>query len=463
MLQSKRWVTRVREFGTTLDPAWRFALSAYLVVRIAFSVWSLIIFLLFPTVLQNPDLFGAPVLAVFGLATSERFTYSRQIDGTTLAFRVGEPGYVVETQTGSKWSLRDGRAVSGKYVGRTLGASPYSAEDVFPYHRAAVETNPLLALWQRFDTNWYLAIAERGYAGNDGSTVYFPLYPALIRIVGAIIGNRMLAALLVSNLALLGALVLLYRLSETLFFSAIAQRAVAYQLIFPTGFFLLTAYTESFFLFLALSVFAFAQQGRWFYASLFGAFAALTRLQGVLLIVPLGYMWWKWIEGTGQKREGKMRVGAALLVIPLATVAFLALTNLSLITAYEGQLHAQFVWPWENVGASVALLTSGRRSLIDGLNLLVTLGFGVMMIAVWRKLPREYALYALAMYLAPLFRMTTTQPLVSMLRYALVVFPVFMLWGVWGRNAWANRAIVYLSFPLQLYLSAQFVMWGWVG
>jgi hypothetical protein len=86
-----------------------------------------------------------------------------------------------------------------------------------------------------------------------------------------------------------------------------------------------------------------------------------------------------------------------------------------------------------------------------------------MVLAVWRVLPREYGLYALAMYLAPLFRMTTAQPLVSMDRYALAIFPVFVLWGVWGKHAWVNRAFVYLSFPLQLYLSAQFVLWGWVG
>jgi len=71
--------------------------------------------------------------------------------------------------------------------------------------------------------------------------------------------------------------------------------------------------------------------------------------------------------------------------------------------------------------------------------------------------------YALLMYLAPLFRMTTLQPLVSMDRYVLAVFPVFIWLGARGQNAWVNRAVVYLSFPLQLYLSAQFVLWGWVG
>jgi len=237
----------------------RFAFGAYLVARVAFSAWSLVIALLFPVVLQNLDLFGAPVLAVFDLASSERYVYSREMDGAMLTFRAGERGYVVDAQTGSNWSLRDGRAVSGKFVGRTLGASAYSVEEIFPYHGMAVEPNPLLALWQRFDTNWYLAIATRGYAA-DGSTVYFPLYPFLIRAVSAVIGNAMLAALLVSNLALIGVLVMLYRLTETLFDTASARRTVAYLFLFPTGFFLLAAYTESLFLLFVVGAFVFGQR-----------------------------------------------------------------------------------------------------------------------------------------------------------------------------------------------------------
>ncbi|MCX7840952.1 MAG: DUF3179 domain-containing protein [Anaerolineae bacterium] len=124
--------------------AWKFALGAYLIARVALSVWAFIIATLFPTVVQNLDLFGAPVLAVFDLTTGERYAYSREIDGTVLTFRTDEsfvlrlpssvlrpPSSVTDTQTGSVWSLREGRAVSGVYAGRALAASPYSVEDIF--------------------------------------------------------------------------------------------------------------------------------------------------------------------------------------------------------------------------------------------------------------------------------------------------------------------------------------------
>jgi hypothetical protein len=457
---------RLGERWRAFDPAWKFALGAYLIARVALSVWTLAIALLFPIVLQNLDLFGAPVMAVFDLASGEHYAYSRQVDDTVLTFRVGDPGFVTDAQTGSVWSLREGRAVSGKYAGRAFAESAYPAEEIFPYRGVAAEQNVLLSVWQRFDTSWYLKIAQRGYSSDDGSTVYFPLYPLFIHAVGAVVGNSLLAALLISNLSLIGALALLYRLSSALLDAPTARRAIAYWLLFPTAFFLMAAYTESLFLFLTLAVFDCARGNRWIIAALFGGLAALTRLQGALLVVPLAWMWWKSSRGVEEprsRREILCYTFCVLLVIPLATITFLAWTNLSLIENYVGELHARFVLPWDNLAASIALLAGGRASFIDGLNLLTTLGFGALLIAVWHALPHEYGLYALTMYLAPLFRMTTTQPFVSMDRYALAIFPVFMWLGARGQNAWLNRAVVYLAFPLQLYLSAQFVMWGWIG
>ncbi|MBI5304325.1 MAG: glycosyltransferase family 39 protein [Chloroflexi bacterium] len=444
-----------------LDPAWKFALGVFMAMRVALSAWAFVVSLLVPVVVQNLDLFGAPTLAVFDVQSSTRYVYSREVDGEVLTFRAGEPGTVVDAQTVSVWSLREGRAVRGVSAGRALNASPYTAEDIFPYRDVSPESNVWLAVWQRFDTNWFLAIAARGYA-SDGSTVYLPIYPLLIRIVTVLVGNAMLATLLVSNLALIGVLVLFYRLTAQLFDDASACRAVVYLLVFPTGFFLFAAYTESLFLFFTLAAFTFAQRNRWWLASLVAALAALTRLQGVLLIVPLLYLAWRSTQPATRITSYVLHF-LPLVLIPLAAATFLAFTNLSLITSYEGELHARFVTPWENVAAMLALFARGQASLVDMLNLFVTIGLVIMTVFVWRRMPRAYGLFVMLMFLAPLFRMTTTQPLVSMTRYALALFPMWMTWGAWGTNPWVNRTVLYLSFPLHLYLVAQFVLWGWVG
>lgn len=462
--------TFIKSRWQKLDSAWRFSIVVYLVARLALTVWGLSLAAIFPLVVSNVNLHGEPIVTAFDLRTGRAVVFSRLAEGKELHFRASLPN-LADVETGTIWDL-SGRALSGALSGSSLRASAYSEEEVFPYRGVARSQNILISVWQRFDSNWYLKIAQSAYA-DDGTAVYFPLYPFLIRALGTIfLGRDLFAAMIISNLALIGVLFLTYQITKDLIGEEYSKRTLGFCVLFPTAFFLFAPYTESLFLLFALASLREGIRGRWSLAGVFGALAALARLQGVLMIVPLAYLAWRDFRDRKPSKRAKSDVAkiafvfsrfAALLIIPLSTVVFLSFTNLALLNAYESQLHARFVFPWENLAAAIMLVASARASIIDILNLLVTLLFGVMFVLVWFKLPREFGLYSLTMYLAPLFRMTTEQPLVSMTRYALAIFPVFILWGRWGSNAWVSRLIVYLSLPLQLYLSAQFVMWGWVG
>lgn len=445
--------------------AWRWAIGVFLLARILYTGWSLVVLLLVPFVIQNLDLFGEPALTAFDLTTSERFVYARTVKGKPLTFQMQKQAQIVDAQTGSVWDLHEARAINGAYAGTLLARSGYGVKDLFPYRGVAASRVPVLAIWQRFDTNWFLKIAERGYSAEDGSTVYMPLYPLLIRVVGSLLfGNDLLAALLISNLAWVAVLYLIYRFTEDHFDEGAAKRALVYLALFPTAFFFLAAYTESLFLALAVGSLYAAHKDNLLWASLLGALAALTRLQGVMLLVPLAHIAWTQDGAPNFRTKGqRLQELLPLWLIPLATLGYLLYSNLSLLSSYEGELHARFVLPWENVWLSSALILEGRASVPDVANLVVTLLFGAMAIMVWRTMPRALGLYTVLMFLAPLFRMTTTQPLVSMTRYVLVLFPVFMLFGLWGKNGWVNRAMVYPSVLLSLYFSAQFWMWGWVA
>src|SRR5208337_1693973 len=57
----------------------------------------------------------------------------------------------------------------------------------------------LLGIWERFDTLWFLRIAEHGY-DRPMAVIFYPLYPAAIRLVSGLI-PAMAAALLVSTVA----------------------------------------------------------------------------------------------------------------------------------------------------------------------------------------------------------------------------------------------------------------------
>lgn len=450
---------KIPDLWRKIPPDWQFTLGGFFISRAALCLWSLVVLFTIPISFQNLDLFGEPVVTAFNLRTSERHVYSRNVDGTVLSFHLVNSGLMVDDQTGSLWLLEDGRAVDGDFSGHRLSAAAFSADDVFSYVGMAPAQNRLLALWQRFDANWYLKIATRGY-GPDGSTVYFPLFPLLIRGFSTFM-DPLLAGMMISNLALLGTLFLFHRLASRILDEVAAKRSLVYLLAFPTAFFLPAAYTESLFLFFVLAAFEALSGRRWLMSAVWSSLAALTRLQGVLIVIPLFYVLWQ--ESRNISWKSWISKGFILLLIPLATLSFLGYTSISLIETYESTLNARFVLPWENIWAALSLLASGRGVWIDALNLVVTLFLIGMMFATWKKLPGEYVLYSALMLLAPLLRMTTTQPLVSMARYALVIFPVFLVLGVWGENRWAHRAILYGSILLQMYLSAQFFLWGWVG
>ena len=317
-----------------------------------------------------------------------------------------------------------------------------------------------LGVWQRFDTLWYLKIATHGYSLEDGSTVYFPLYPLLIRAGGKILlGNHLLAALVISNLAYIGLLFYLYRLTTLLLGEETARRTVVYLAIFPTAFFFLVGYTESLFLLFTLAAFWYAHRKRWWLAGVLGFLASLTRLQGLVLILPLLYFY---LERERQVRPALL----AFLLIPLGSASFTLYQNslgASLFDVYQSHLHAQFVLPWDNIIATVQKILSPEGAFINVVNLIVTLVFLTMTVISFREMPLAYSLYMALTIFVLLLRRTTAQPLVSMSRYVLTLFPAFIIWGRWGRNPWVNRLIIYPSIALLIYLCGQFATWGWVA
>jgi hypothetical protein len=324
----------------------------------------------------------------------------------------------------------------------------------------------LLGVWQRFDALWYIRIATQGYAAHDGSTVYFPLYPALIRLLGKVLmDNYLIAALIISNLAYIGALYCLHRLTEAQFGRASARRSAVYLAIFPTAFFFLAPYTESLFLLLTLAAFLCAYRQRWWLAGALGFLSSLTRLQGVVLIAPLLYIYLR-DRGFRVSRLDLKIVGP--MIIPLGALLYMGYQYLiigaqPLVATYQAHLYAQFVWPWDNVLATCQKILSPDGTFVNVLNLTVTGVFLGMTILSCRKLPGEYGIYMAIAMIVLMLRRTTLQPLVSMSRYVLMLFPAFMLWGHWGRNPRIQRLVVYPSVALLLYLSGQFAIWGWVA
>ena len=163
-----------------------------------------------------------------------------------------------------------------------------------PYH---IKPDQLLldVFGSRWDTGFYLSIAEEGYQ-VDGvpfpSVAFFPLLPLLIRAFNLLTGDTLVAGLLVTNLALVAACLLFYRLVYDEFGAETAGRAVWYFLIFPSSFFGSAIYSESLFLLCAIGALYLFRKGLWESAAMLGVLSAMTRFMGLLVAPLLLIEWW---------------------------------------------------------------------------------------------------------------------------------------------------------------------------
>lgn len=343
-----------------------------------------------------------------------------------------------------------------------------SPDPIFrPYLGVSPTANPWLAVWQRWDVLHYQAIAERGYAAF--STAWFtpPLYPWLMRLVAYLVGDTLLAGILLSALFYALGLVFFYWLAQyELREERLAQRAVAYLALFPTSFFFFAPYTESLFLLGSVAFLLALRQRRWLAAGLWGSLAVASRLVGAVILLPAAWsLWHEW------RRGHRPIAGWPALVLPLlAALAFPLYAHFGLgesvwapFLAQTERFHGGFTWLGFPLIAAVRQVVLGEMPLPNLLDLAFTLFFVVCAFLVWKRLPRLYGVYYVGFLVLYLSRMAAIYPLLSMPRYVLALWPIFLALAQQGEDRRVHRLIVYLSLVGLLFFSAQFAIWGWVG
>jgi hypothetical protein len=331
-------------------------------------------------------------------------------------------------------------------------------------------TNPLLAVWGRWDAEHYLQIAQAGYSGTEPA--FFPLYPLLIRIVGSMTGSQLVAGLIVSNAASFLGLLYLYKLVEHEYNRHVAQRTIFYVSIFPTAIFFSAVYSESLFFFLTVASFYYVRERQWLMAGVFGFFAALTRSEGVLLAAPL------FIEWAIAAREGgreffrywvddvvKPLIGMALVPLGLACyMAYLWVINGDPLRFSHVQAHwgRHLTAPWVSFANTVHKIAHAHATQTVA-NQSLELAFTILMLVVLviglRRLRLSYVVYMALSILIPM----CTGSLMSMPRFALVLFPMFALFGLWGARPTFGNAYVAFSLPLLGLFTVLFADWYWVA
>ena len=362
--------------------------------------------------------------------------------------------------------------------------------------------DPVLAPLARWDSVWYLRIADSGYGGNASlrsghrpllaqdsapRAAFFPLYPLLVRGVGTAFGGShgalLVAAYLVSLAAFLAALVLLHRLAELELGRRFARPVLLLLAVFPAAVYFGAPYSESLFLLLAVGAFYAARTDRWAWAGICAGLASGTRSAGLLLLLPLALIWW----GSRPRRWGN---AAWLLLAPAGIAAYAAwlglvegdaLRFLDVQEAWSRELAVPFAGAWDGLVAAVdgvRQLASGSRSpvyfeaaagdpyRIAAINIMLfaTLVFAVVAcVGVLRRLPRPYGVWVAASLVLPLSFPVAPQPLMSLPRFVSVLFPVFMWLAVLCEERRATDFVATASAVGLGLFTAQYASWHWIS
>ncbi len=334
-------------------------------------------------------------------------------------------------------------------VARSAGAAPTSVD--------------LVAAWTHWDVGHYLGIAADGYSATElpERIVFFPLFPALIRL-GAVVAPPLLVATAISAGATVVGVVGVYRLARIDGSRTIARWSVVFLLAYPASSSLVAPYTEGLFLAAAAWSLVFARSAAAGAAGLVGFLAALARLQGIFLVPALVLEAWRVRSGRA------VAVLAALL--PLAAFGVYLALNVVVFGDPLAFLRMQRTYwfhenapPWVVIGGLVdGVLAGPENGDWATVVLAPLLAFGLLAVtAAWTLLSRRsrpsYAAYTI-LTLATLA--TLTWP-ISVPRYVLGVIPVFLMLGGLGRWPRLAAVLALVSGACMVVLAVVWFTGGW--
>lgn len=357
---------------------------------------------------------------------------------------------MIERVTGSRFVRQDLRVavfpwiVSRAIVLVALAMARFLQDDLRIVARPVQLAQGLFA----WDAAWYRTIAEHGYGFDLGETLrFFPLVPLLSKGLGIVfLGHEEVALVVIANLSALLFAALLHRL--TLIDTgdeATAVRAAWFGVILSPAVALVLGYAEATAMALSVGVFLAVRTRRWRVAASLGVLVGLCRPVGVLLVAPLlveALPGWRTIVN----RERVAR--AAAVVAPILGMGiFLAYVGLEFGDAFEpfsiqnrSTLRGGFEDPFSRVIRAFEDMVGGDR-FGSGLHLVWAVAFAALLVVVFRRLPRSYAVYGAVTLVLGL----SAANLDSFERYCLSTFPFLMAVAIVARRREVERVVIALS------------------
>jgi Gpi18-like mannosyltransferase len=328
------------------------------------------------------------------------------------------------------------------------------------------QQNSFLEIWKRWDATHYLKIAETGYTavGDDRFLiVFFPLYPFLVRCASYLTGEYLLAGFLITGIASVAAGLLLRELVKLDHPERTARLAVLFLFIFPTSYFLHIPYTESLFLALVIGCSLAARKRFWLSASILGGLACMTRVNGLILVVALAFEVWEEYRETRKFNRSWL----FLAIVPAGFGFYLLLNYFvtgsptTFVTYQREHWYRYFRVPWEGIYEAYKFISNPKvvDAQMQGVQevLFVLIGLAATIIG-WSWLRNSYRVWMVANWLM----FVSTSFVLSVPRYTLTLFPLFILMAVAAKRSWSiNVLFICWSILFLGLFSIQFVRGLW--
>jgi hypothetical protein len=253
---------------------------------------------------------------------------------------------------------------------------------------------------------------------------------------------------------------------------------------------------------------------RWWLAGGLGLLAALTRSYGVFLVLPFAVLY---IRQYGLYLRELFPRGLAVGLPALGPVIFgIQLQRVQeswrQFIDVQSQWNRTFAWPWETFQCAIQgctlTVTNKTRSGTEGpwttkttvwpvdkadwswldqllddpswtlissapfrktfadsdtLELVMTVGFLILAVIGLKVLPLYQSAYLIPGLIIPLFSPSTVHPLMSMPRFGLTMFPLFVVIAILLKWRWLRLPVFAVSTVLLVLLTMQFANWYWVS
>jgi hypothetical protein len=368
---------------------------------------------------------------------------------------------------------KDWVRVGAAFLAWRIAVSALFAISVVKVHQIAnpelnppVHANLLLQGTVKWDGYHYLHLVTQGWGApiKTGFPAFYPLFPLLVRGLADLTHlNPVNAAFIINFIASYFACFFLYGLAKDFFKDhGDAMRTTLLFMFFPMAYFMFAFYTEAVFCALSFGAFYFARKRRWLICVLFLAAVSAVRLPGLVVALAVFVEYLSSLEWNWRKLDRNF------FLFALAPAGFLGYMYY-LWKAFGDPLMFRnaynYGWGYQKLnlnffhtilgathGFIMAFIHRHAGSAEGGTNMgyEVISWYGALglIITRWKKLPASY----IVLCLASLVLFILNSNVVSVNRYVLPLFPIYLIIYSWLKEHATAYALTLGCFAVTMGL-----------